>query len=215
MKNYKILTPLHKNYPQNLLQLTEPPPALYIKGNITKKDMHAVAIVGTRTPTAYGLYVTKLFTHYFVKHKFTIISGLARGIDTIAHSEALRHGGRTIAILGSGIDKIYPPENANLVNKIIQTGAVVTEFPIDTKPLAKNFLARNRIISGLATAVLVIEGALKSGTISTATHAANQNRDVFAIPGPINSIQSEAPNYLIKQGAFIATKPKDILDMIR
>jgi DNA processing protein len=210
----KSLTPLHKNYPTNLLSLTPPPPLLYVKGNILSQDKQAIALIGTRNMTRYGQKITKKFAQSFVKVGLTIVSGLARGIDTVAHQTALNSGGRTIAVLGSGLDLIYPPENLNLAQKIIQNGALISEFTPGTKPLGKNFLARNRLISALSLAVVVIEGAQKSGTLSTATHAANQNREVFAVPGPIDSPQSQAPHYLIQQGAHLATCPEDVLDII-
>jgi len=214
MKNYKSVLLLDPAYPQNLTTITNPPNLLYYQGKLLKKDQKAIAIVGTRKPTNYGIKTTKLFTQYLVKAGFTIISGLALGIDTIAHTEALKQKGRTIAVLGSGLDQIYPKQNTTLFNQIIRSGTVLSEFPSGTAPLAKHFLFRNRLISGLSIGVLIIEGAVKSGTLSTATHAANQNREVFAIPGPIDSPMSEAPNYLIKQGAWLVTSPKDILDII-
>ena len=143
-----------------------------------------------------------------------IISGLARGIDTIVHKTALKNKGRTIAVLGSGLNVYYPPENKFLYEKISKTGAVISEFPLDTKPLKHNFLQRNRLISGLSLAVVIIEGRRRSGTISTATWAADQGRDVFAVPGPVDSPLSEAPNFLLSQGAIFATTPHDILEYL-
>lgn len=208
------MRPSHKDYPSNLQDLPGAPQKLFVLGKILKKDRRAVAIVGSRNMTGYGKRTAIRFTKKLVDNGITIVSGLARGIDTVAHNTALAAGGRTIAVLGSGIDIIYPPENKSLALEISQKGAVISEFPPGTKPLAANFLARNRIIAGLSLAVLVIEGKRRSGTISTATHAANMGREVFAIPGPVDSPLSEAPNYLISQGANVARKPQDILDII-
>lgn len=199
------------NYPINLKNLDEFPPTLYIEGEILKSDQLAVAIVGTRSPTDYGIKMAHKFSFTLAKRGVTIISGMARGIDSVAHKAALRAGGRTIAVLGSGLDVIYPAENKILFNKIVKSGAVVSEFSPGTKPLPKNFLARNRIISGLSLAVLVVEGTKRSGTFSIAAKAANQNREVFAMPGRVDKPQSYAPHYLIENGAHIAQTPEDIL----
>lgn len=211
MKKVKLSGPW---YPNNLKEISGAPKTLYIEGKIKPQDDLAVAIVGTRKMTAYGKRVTEEFTRALVKKKVTIISGLAYGIDTIAHQTALAAGGRTIAVLGSGVDVIYPSENKFLARKIIKNGALVSEFPPGTKPLGKHFLVRNRIISGLSKAVLVVEGKRRSGTLSTATHAANQGREVFAVPGPINSPLSDAPLFLISQGANIAKNPEDVLEYL-
>ncbi len=205
-----------KKYPENLLSLpaNERPQLLYMSGSMRKADKKAVAIIGTRRMTDYGKRMAAKFARELAKNKVTIVSGLARGIDTIAHKAALSAGGRTIAVLGCGLDIVYPPENKSLAERIKNSGVIISEFPLGTKPLGKNFLTRNRIISGLSLAVLVVEGARRSGTLSTASWAANQGRDVFAIPGPIDSPLSAAPLYLIENGAQIAQKPKDILDSI-
>ncbi|OGM26142.1 DNA protecting protein DprA [Candidatus Woesebacteria bacterium RIFCSPHIGHO2_02_FULL_38_9] len=203
-----------KGYPDNLKQLSDCPERLFIKGEIKKSDNLAIAIVGTRLMTGYGKRVAWRFSYELAKVGITIVSGLARGIDTVAHEAAIAAGGRTIAVLGNGLNIVYPPENKNLFNRIIKSGAVISEFPPGTKPFGKNFLARNRIIAGLSKAVLVVEGRKKSGTLSTATYAANYGREVFAIPGPIDSPFSEAPLWLIENGARIATKPEDILDSL-
>lgn len=182
---------------------------LYILGEIKKEDENAVAIVGSRKMTSKGRDNAFKFAYELAKNGVTIISGLARGIDTVAHEGALAAGGRTIAVLGSGVDIIYPPENKNLSEKIIKSGAVVSEFPAGTKPFGKNFLQRNRIISALSKAVIIIEGTTRSGTISTATWAANQGKEVFVIPG------SPATDYLAENGATIANDPSEILDYLR
>jgi DNA processing protein len=181
----------------------------YVLGKILKKDSKAIAVVGTRQMSTRGERFTQDFVKEIVNAGFTIVSGLARGIDTVAHKTALEAGGRTIAVLGSGIDVIYPPENKELAQKIIKKGALISGFPRGTPPYAKNFLARNRIIAGLSKAVLVIEGKRRSGTLSTASYAANEGIEVFAIPG------SEATDWLIEQGANIVNTPKEILDVIK
>lgn len=205
-----------KHYPENLLALpeNERPKLLYVSGEIKKRDRKAVAVIGSRKMTTYGRKVAAIFARELARKGITIVSGLARGIDTVAHKAALSAGGRTIAVLGCGLDIIYPPENKFLAEKIRKNGVLISEFSPGTKPFAKNFLTRNRIISGLFLAVLVVEGARRSGTLSTAAWAANQGREVFAIPGPINSPLSQVPLFLIENGAQIARKPKDILDAI-
>ena len=201
-------------YPSNLKEISGPPPAIYIEGSYLPRDNKSIAIVGSRLSTDYGKKVASIFSSFLAKNGFTIVSGLARGIDSIAHTSALKAGGRTIAVLGHGLDMIYPSENAWLAKEIVKSGALVTEFAPGMPPLKRNFLARNRLISGLSIGVLVIEGAKRSGTLSIANWAASQSREVFAIPGRIDSETSYLPNYLIEQGANIVTKPEDILDMV-
>jgi len=179
---------------------------LYVKGKILKSDIRAIAVVGSRNMTPRGEALTKKFVKEFTKKGYTIVSGLARGIDTVAHKSALKEGGRTIAVLGSGLDIIYPSENKALSEEIIKNGALVSPYPNGTKPYPKNFLARNRIVVELSKAVLIIEGKRRSGTLSTASWAANAGVDVFAIAG------SEATDFLIGEGAILATKPSDVLD---
>lgn len=169
----------------------------------------SVAIVGTRAPTKYGREMAYKFSFSLAKNGVTIISGLARGIDTIAHQAALDAGGRTIAVLGSGKDVIYPPENKRLAEKIMEHGQVLSPFPDGTLPYGKNFLIRNELIVKLSQAVLVIEGMMRSGTLNTATHAANAGVEVFAIPG------SPITDFLAENGARIATKPEDILEYVK
>lgn len=178
---------------------------LYVLGEIKDSDRRAVAVVGSREMSQRGKELTEKFVAELVKNNITIISGLARGIDTVAHRTALKFGGRTIAVLGSGIDVIYPPENKDLAEEITKHGALVSGFPNGTPPIGANFLARNELIVKLSFAVLVIEGKKRSGTISTANHAGNEGVEVFAIPG------SEATDYLIENGASIATTPSDVL----
>lgn len=181
---------------------------IYILGKLLKSDKRAVAVVGTRQPSERGKKLTGEFVKELVKEKITIVSGLARGIDTIAHETALKYGGRTIAVLGSGLDIIYPPENKKLAEEITKNGALVSGFAYGTKPIGANFLARNQLIVKLSLAVLVIEGLKRSGTISTANHAGNENCEVFAIPG------SEATDFLIENGATAVQKAKEIVDYL-
>jgi len=181
---------------------------LYILGELKEIDKRAVAVVGSREMSERGRNLTEDFVKELVKNKITIVSGLARGIDTIAHETALKYGGRTIAVIGSGLDIIYPPENKKLAIEISKNGAVVSGFPDGTEPLPKNFLARNQLIVKLSQAVLVIEGKRRSGTISTANHAANETIEVFAIAG------SEATDYLIENGASVANSPQDVIQYL-
>lgn len=206
-----------KNYPINLKSITNPPPVLYIKGQILPSDNISLAIVGTRQITPYGREVTEQFTADLVARGFTIISGLARGVDSIAHRVALGNHGRTIAVLGSGLDKIYPPEHKSLADQIISTGsgALISQLPLGVQPLKGNFPSRNRIIAGLALGTLVTEGASKSGAKITCEYCLKQQRPVFAVPGPITSVFSEGPADLIKQGAELVTKVEDILEKLK
>lgn len=181
---------------------------MFILGKILKKDRKAIAVVGSRLASARGIALTKAFVRELVKNKWTIVSGLARGIDTAAHAAAIEEGGRTIAVLGSGIDIIYPPENGGLAERIAENGAVISPFPKGEKPEGKNFLARNKIIITLSLAVLVIEGARRSGTLSTASHAANMGVDVYAVPG------SPATDWLIEEGVTPVASPKALLDSL-
>lgn len=181
---------------------------LKVLGEILPIDRKAVAVVGSRKMSVRGEKLTRKFVKALVKRGFTIVSGLARGVDSVAHETALMSGGRTIAVLGSGIDVIYPPENRELAERIAEKGAVVSGFPDKTPPLAKNFLARNKIVAGLSKAVLVIEGKRRSGTLSTAAHAANMGVEVFAIPG------SDATDWLIEQGAGCVKSPVDLMKLL-
>ncbi|MEK7188588.1 MAG: DNA-processing protein DprA [Patescibacteria group bacterium] len=208
MAEIKILTPKSPLYPKNLLGLIDMPKKLYVLGKILDSDQSAVAIIGSRNMTQHGKKIAWDFSYFLARKGITIISGLARGIDTIVHQAALKVSGRTIAVLANGLEKIYPPENSKLAQEIIKSGAVVSEYPPGAKMEPKNFLVRNRLISGLARGVLVIEGKARSGTLSTASHAANQGREVFAIPGSL------ATDWLIEQGASVATTPKDVLDYL-
>ncbi|HEX8597399.1 MAG TPA: DNA-processing protein DprA [Chloroflexia bacterium] len=201
-------------YPQRLKDATGMPPVLYVLGEITPQDAWAVGIVGTRRATHYGKEATERIVAGLVEAGVSVASGLARGIDTIAHKAALEAGGRTLAVLGSGLDVIYPPENRNLARQIVDEGlgAIVTEYPLGTQPDAVNFPPRNRIISGLSLGVLVVEAAAKSGALITVEFALEQGRDVFAVPGPMTSRMSEGTNNLIKNGAKCVTCAADILE---
>lgn len=200
------------NYPENLKDLTDAPPVLYYKGELKRIDKNSVAIVGSRKITSYGAEVTRKFASELASFGLTIVSGLAFGIDLVAHSACLAVGGRALAVLASGLDLITPVSNTWLGEKIIGSGgAIISEHPLGYRPHKNDFPERNRIISGLSKAVLVVEGARRSGTLHTASHAADQGRTVFAVPGSIFSPMSEAPHYLIQNGAKIATSSRDIL----
>jgi len=212
-KNIECQTSENKNYPENLKRIDSPPFILFSKGAMKSQDSLAIAVVGSRRMTDYGWMVTKKLVSELVAKKITIISGLARGIDTVAHETALANNGRTIAVLGHGLDLIYPPENKKLAEKISNGfGALISEYPLGCQPVASNFPARNRIISGLSLGVLVIEADIHSGSLITARQALDQGREVFAVPGPINSSNSSGTAFLIKQGAKLVENVNDILE---
>jgi DNA processing protein len=210
----RALTRDSEDYPERLREVADSPPVLYLLGDLVQSDGWAVAVVGTRRATHYGREVTARLASELAQAGITVISGLARGIDTEAHRAALEGGGRTIAVLGSGVNVIYPPENRGLAERIIseERGAIVSEFPLGAQPEAVNFPARNRIISGLSLGVLVVEAGERSGALITVTFALEQGRDVFAVPGPITSRMSDGPNRLLKQGAKCVTEVRDILE---
>lgn len=210
----QILTWDNPHYPERLRQINQSPFVLYLKGDLISEDIWSVAIVGTRRFSAYGRQITENITRVLAGHGITVVSGLARGIDGIAHQQALEAGGRTIAVLGSGIDQIYPPEHRQLADQIIQRGALVSDYPFGTPPDGSNFPPRNRIISGLSKATLVIEAGRKSGALITANYAAEQGKDVFAVPGKITAPTSKGTNLLIKQGAHPLLAPQDVLDLL-
>ena len=199
-------------YPSRLRQIYDYPPVLYVKGNLPAEDDSCLAIVGTRRPTIYGRQVTEEIASDLARSRITIVSGLARGIDSVAHRAALDAGGKTIAVFGSGLDIVYPAENARLAQSIIEHGALVSEFPLGVKPRPENFPLRNRIMSGLSHGVLVVEAGEKSGALITAHQAAEQNREVFAIPGSILSPASQGTNRLIQEGAKLVRNYADILE---
>jgi DNA processing protein len=200
------------DYPRLLREISLPPPILYVRGRLLPADDMAVAIVGTRRASAYGRQVAERLAADLVAQGITVVSGLARGIDTHAHTAALDAGGRTIAVLGCGPDLVYPPENARLASRILESGAVVTEFAPGTQPEAGNFPARNRLISGLSLGVLVAEAPEDSGALITTRFAAEQGRDVFAVPGNIYSRASTGANRLIQDGAKLVMDVADILE---
>jgi DNA processing protein len=200
-------------YPENLRQVADPPPVLFSRGAILPCDAHAVALVGTRRATAYGRAVAERLATDLAQSGVTVVSGLAKGIDTVAHAAAVRAGGRTIAVLGNGLDQVYPPENAGLAARIAtsQHGAVVSEFAPGIPPDAVNFPRRNRIISGLSRMSVIVEAGERSGALITADFALEQGRDVLAVPGSIHSAASAGANALLKQGAAPVTCVDDIL----
>jgi DNA processing protein len=208
----QIITLADKDYPETLSLVENAPPVIYVKGTLEKDDIKSIAVVGSRRATGYGLDVAARFSRQFAQERITVISGLARGIDSAAHASALAAKGRTIAVLGNGLMKHYPPENRKLEDKIIENGALLSEFPMNVGPDKSNFPRRNRIISGLALAVLVIEADIKSGALITAKHSLDQGKDVFAVPGPIFSIYSKGPHYLIRSGARLVEDAADIID---
>jgi len=207
----KIISYWDKEYPPRLKKIYDPPALLFVKGEFSEEDNLAIGIVGTRMPSHYGRVITEQFSRELAGNKFTIVSGLARGVDPIAHQAVLKSGGRTIAVLGSGLVQVYPPENKLLSEKIARQGVLVSEYPVGTKPDAGNFPRRNRIISGMSLGILITEAGMKSGALITAFQALEQNREVFAVPGPINSGKSTGTNQLLKEGATLVQGTGDIL----
>lgn len=208
-----VVTCLDELYPHNLLNIYDRPAFFYVLGRLDDEDV-PLAIVGSRNASTYGRYTTDRISRELALRGITIVSGMARGIDSCAHRGALAAKGRTIAVLGSGLDVIYPPENKKLFDAISSNGAVISEFPLGTQPLSYNFPARNRIISGLSYGVVVVEAGEKSGSLITAKLAMEQGREVFAIPGAIDSASSRGTNSLIKQGAKLVENIDDILEDI-
>ena len=213
-KNIEVLTWLDEAYPQRLKEIEQPPPVLYVRGELLPEDTWAVAIVGTRRVTPYGRQVTEQIASFLAANGVTVVSGLARGVDAIAHSAALKAGGRTLAVLGSGVDRIYPPENRALAEQIFELGAVLSDYAPGTPPESSNFPPRNRIISGLSMAVVVIEAGETSGALITAEFAAEQGREIFAVPGNILAPQSKGTNKLIQQGALPLLSASDIMQAL-
>jgi DNA processing protein len=199
-------------YPQELGELPGAPPLLYIRGALLHADEKAVALVGSRRCTAYGRRLTEQLAAGLVHAGYTVFSGLARGIDGVAHRAALKEGGRTIAVLAGGLSKIYPPEHADLAREVQANGALITESPLLMEPMAGMFPARNRLISGMSRAVVVVEAAVRSGALITATHAADQGRPVMACPGPVDSLASSGTNALIRTGAILIRGIDDVLE---
>jgi len=201
-------------YPENLREIASPPPRLYVRGTLAERDALAIAIVGSRAATPYGLAMAERLAADLAARGVTIVSGLARGIDSAAHRGALRVGGRTIAVLGSGVDVIYPPENRRLARDIEAHGAVVSQFAPGTRPLPGYFPARNRVIAGLALAVVVVEAAEQSGSLITAGFAGEMGREVMAVPGLVTSAQSAGAHRLIQDGAALVQSWEDVVGLL-
>lgn len=201
-------------YPSRLLELPDPPTVLYLRGTLEARDERAVGIVGSRQCTAYGRRVTERLARGLAQRGFTIVSGLARGIDAVAHQAALEAGGRTLAVLAGGLSKVYPPEHKELADAIAAAGGLLSESPMGMAPLPDMFPRRNRLISGLALGVIVVEANAQSGALITARHAAEQGRDVFAVPGPVDSPASAGPLKLLRDGAILVRDVDDVLEQL-
>jgi DNA processing protein len=213
-KNVTVLISQDEDYPRLLKEIDQAPPVIYVKGQLTAADEFAVAIVGTRRVSDYGRQVTRDASIFLAGNGLTIVSGLARGVDGLAHRHALEAGGRTIAVLGSGVDVIYPPEHRKLADAICENGAIISDYPLGTQPEGINFPPRNRIISGLSLATIVVEAGARSGALITADFALEQGRDVFAVPGNVLSPASRGTNKLIQSGAYAMISPQDVLDVL-
>jgi DNA processing protein len=214
-RRIQVLTWEDEGYPRRLLQIDQPPPVLYVRGELRQEDEWSVAVVGTRRATAYGRQVAEELAAFLAAQGITVISGLARGIDRICHEAALNAGGRTIGVLGSGVDRIYPPEHGKLAERMIGQGAVISDYAPGTPPESTNFPPRNRIISGLSLASVVVEASETSGALITANFAAQQGREVFAVPGGIYAPQSKGANRLIRDGAHPLLRFEDILEVLQ
>jgi DNA processing protein len=214
-KEIKVITWVDPDYPRRLKEINQAPPVLFVNGSINVEDDWAVAVVGTRRVTPYGRQVAVEIARFLAQNGITVVSGLARGVDAIAHQAALQAGGRSIAVLGSGVDVVYPPEHQKLAKDLIAQGALVSDYPMGTQPDGVNFPPRNRIISGLSLATVVVEAGEKSGALITAEFAVDQGRDVFAVPGSILAAQSDGTNKLIEQGARPLLKMTEILGVLK
>jgi DNA processing protein len=212
-KGVRIVTMTDPDYPALLLHIPDPPPFLYVRGTL-ESQCKTVAVVGSRIATRYGLSMATRLSAELAACGVTVVSGMARGIDTAAHEGALQSGGRTVAVLGSGLENVYPAENRKLFQSIIRNGAVVSEFPMLAKPEPHNFPIRNRIISGMSYGTVIVEASKNSGSLITARLAAEQNRDVFAVPGSVQSFKSIGTHTLIKQGAKLVENAQDVLEEI-
>jgi DNA processing protein len=208
----QVLTWANSGYPATLRHVYNPPPVLYVRGHVEKRDEWAVAVVGTRQASVYGKEAARMLSAGLAQAGVTVVSGMARGIDTVAHRACLDAGGRTLAVLGCGVDVIYPRENAHLAAEIVEQGALVSEYPLGTQPEALNFPPRNRIISGLTLGTVVVEAGIGSGALITADFAAEQGREVFAVPGNIFARPSQGTNRLIQQGAKLVCSVTDVLE---
>ena len=210
-----VLTREDENYPRRLKEIEQPPPVIYVRGEILAEDDFSVAVVGTRRVTVYGRQVAEEIGTFLAQNGITVVSGLARGVDAIAHDATMQAGGRTFAVLGCGVDRIYPPEHQHLADRILECGALISDYAPGTPPDAVNFPPRNRIISGLSLATVVVEAGDTSGALITATFAAEQGRDLLAVPGNIHAPQSKGANRLIQQGARPMLRVEDILDALK
>ena len=199
-------------YPLLLKEIADPPPLLYVRGELGEPDAPSITIVGTRSPTNYGKTISRQLSQQLAENGVTVVSGFARGIDTCAHQGALQANGRTIAVLGNGLSQIYPDENRDLADEIVESGALISEFPMSVPPFPKNFPRRNRLVSGMSSGTVVVEASVRSGSLITARHAAEQGREVFAVPGQIFSKQSTGSHQLINQGAKLINAIDDIWD---
>ncbi len=208
----RVVTRLDEAYPEPLASISDPPWVLYMKGEWTPADRAAVAIVGSRRSSIYGQQVAERLGYELALRGISVLSGLARGIDAAAHRGALRAGGRTLAVVGNGLASVYPPEHRELTEQVAAHGAVISEYPMDTQPLPFLFPRRNRLISGLSLGVVVVEAAQRSGALITADCALEQGREVFAVPGKVDSLTSSGTNQLLKQGARLVTGVDDILE---
>ncbi len=213
--NVKLVTINDKAYPEGLRRIPDAPLVIYVKGEIKEDDKYAVSIIGSRLHTDYGSRMAEKISYGLASYGLTVISGMARGIDTVSHKGSLKAGGRTIAVLGSGIDVPYPPENRNLMNSVASSGAVISEFPFGTPPNRENFPRRNRIISALSFGVVVIEATVDSGSLITVGYALEQGKEIFAVPGNITSKNSRGTNNLIKKGARLVENAEEIIDELR
>ena len=209
-----VLTWEDPGYPERLKEITPSPPVLYLRGKLEADDQWAVSIVGTRRITSYGRQMAAKIATRLSQAGITVVSGLARGVDGIAHKSTLEQGGRTLAVLGSGVDRIYPPDHRQLAAQIMDRGALISDYPPGTPPEASNFPPRNRIISGLSMATVVVEAGRRSGALITAEFAVEQGREVFAVPGNVLSPQSKGTNRLIQEGARILLDPQEILEVL-
>jgi len=212
----RIVTFWDKEYPENLKKIYDPPVMLFVRGQLSSSDKYSIAVVGTRNPTPYGRHVAEKFSAEIAEYGIVVVSGLARGIDTIAHATTVRSGGRTIAVLGSGVDVIYPSENKRLAEQIFVSGAIISEYYMGSKPDAVNFPRRNRIISGISLGTILVETAADGGAMITASFALDQNREVFAVPGQIFERKCEGTNKLIQEGrAKLVGNIADVVDELR
>jgi len=214
-KGIRLVTLHDAEYPAGLRNIHDAPLVLYVRGDLREADKYAIAMVGSRASSNYGLQTAERMGHRFASSGLTVVSGMARGIDSAAHTGALKAGGRTIAVLGSGIDVPYPSSNRGLMKTIEESGAVISEFPMGTSPAKENFPRRNRIISALSFGVVVVEAALNSGSLITAAYALDQGREVFAVPGNITSANSRGTNDLIKKGARLVESAEEVIEELR